>query len=60
MFRRLFLIIVLVCIMSHSFLTPTADAQEQILGPWLWMIVQLGAGGGASCHRCRFSRRCKR
>ena len=47
MFRKL-CIIGLVCLMSFSVMTLTADAQEQILGPWLWMIVKLDGGGGAA------------
>ena len=47
MFRKL-CIIGLVCLMSLSVMTLTADAQEQILGPWLWMIVKLDGGGGAA------------
>ncbi len=41
-------IIGLACLMSLSVMTLTADAQEQILGPWLWMIVKLDGGGGAA------------
>ena len=47
MFRKLF-IIALACLMSLSVMTLTANAQEQILGPWLWMIVKLDGGGGAA------------
>ena len=47
MFRKL-CIIGLACVMSLSVMTLTADAQEQILGPWLWMIVKLDGGGGAA------------
>ena len=47
MFRKL-CIIGLVCLMSLSVMTLTANAQEQILGPWLWMIVKLDGGGGAA------------
>ncbi|RKU15053.1 hypothetical protein C6501_07110, partial [Candidatus Poribacteria bacterium] len=47
MFRKL-CIIGLVCLMSFSVITLTANAQEQILGPWLWMIVKLDGGGGAA------------
>ena len=49
MFRKFF-IIGLVCIISLSIMTLTANAQEQILGPWLWMIAKTepGQGGAAS------------
>ena len=49
MFRKLF-VIGLVCIMCLSIMTLTANAQEQILGPWLWMIAKTepGQGGAAS------------
>ncbi len=41
-------VIGLICLMSSTVMTLTANAQEQILGPWLWMIVKLGAGGGSA------------
>ncbi len=47
MYRKLF-VIGLAFLMIFSVIPRTADAQEQILGPWLWMIVQLGSGGGAA------------
>ena len=47
MYRKLF-VIGLAFLMILSVMPRTADAQEQILGPWLWMIVQLGEGGGAA------------
>ena len=47
MFRKLF-VIGLVCIMSLSIMTFTANAQEQILGPWLWMIAKTEAGQGGA------------
>ena len=47
MYRKLF-VIGLAFLMIFSVMPRTADAQEQILGPWLWMIVQLGEGGGAA------------
>ncbi len=47
MFRKLF-VIGLVCIMSLSIMTLTANAQEQILGPWLWMIAKTEAGQGGA------------
>ena len=45
MIKRLF-VIELVCIMSLSLMTLTADAQEQILGPWLWVIAPTEGGQG--------------
>ena len=47
MFRKL-CIIGLVCVMSLSVMTLTADAQDQILGPWLWMIAKTEAGQGGA------------
>ncbi len=47
MFRKL-CIIGLACLMSLSVMTLTADAQQKILGPYLWMIVKLNGGGGAA------------
>jgi len=34
--------------MSLSVMTLTADAQDQILGPWLWMIAKTEAGQGGA------------
>ena len=47
MFRKL-CIIGLACVMSLSVMTLTADAQDQILGPWLWMIAKTEAGQGGA------------
>ena len=47
MYRKLF-VIGLAFLMILSVMPRTADAQEQILGPWLWMIVKLDGGGGAA------------
>ncbi|MCE2403317.1 hypothetical protein J4G08_20875 [Candidatus Poribacteria bacterium] len=47
MFRKL-CIIALACLMSLSVMTLTADAQDQILGPWLWMIAKTEAGQGGA------------
>ena len=47
MFKKI-CVIGLICLMSSTVMTLTANAQEQILGPWLWMIVKLGGGGGAA------------
>ena len=41
-------VIGLICLMNFTVMTLTADAQEQILGPWLWMIVKVDAGGAAA------------
>ena len=38
--------VVLACLMCLSVMTLTADAQDQILGPWLWMIAPTAAGQG--------------
>ena len=45
MYRKLFLI-GLVCLMSLAVMTFTAHAQDQILGPWLWMIAPTESGQG--------------
>ncbi len=45
MFRKL-CIIALVCLMSFSVMTLTADAQQKILGPYLWVIAKTAAGQG--------------
>ena len=49
MYKKLF-VIGLVCLMSLAVITFTADAQEEILGPWLWVIAptEAGQGGQAS------------
>ncbi|MYF56851.1 hypothetical protein F4225_14140 [Candidatus Poribacteria bacterium] len=49
MYRKLF-VAALAVLMVLSILPLTVDAQEQILGPYLWMIVKLeqGAGGAAA------------
>ncbi len=47
MFKKLF-VIGLACLMSLSVMTYTADAQDQILGPWLWMIAKTEAGQGGA------------
>ena len=49
MYRKLF-VIGIVCLMSLAVMTFTVDAQEQILGPWLWVIAptEAGQGGQAS------------
>ena len=44
MFKKLF-VIGLVCIMSLSLMT-AADAQQEILGPWLWVIAPTEGGQG--------------
>ena len=45
MYRKLCLI-GLICLMSFSIMTLTVDAQEQILGPWLWMLAPCAANQG--------------
>ncbi len=45
MFRKLF-VIGLVCLMSFSIMMLTADAQQEILGPYLWMVAPTEAGQG--------------
>ncbi len=45
MYRKL-IVIGLVCLMSFSIMALTAEAQDQILGPWLWMIAPTEAGQG--------------
>ena len=45
MFRKLF-VIGFVCLMSLSLMTLTADAQQEILGPYLWMIAPTEGGQG--------------
>ncbi len=49
MYRKLF-VIGLAVLLVLSVIPRTADAQEQILGPWLWMIApaEEGQGGAAS------------
>ncbi len=47
MFRKL-CIIGLVCLMSLSVMTLTADAQQKILGPYLWMIAKTAGGQGGA------------
>ena len=49
MYRKLF-VMGIVCLMSLAVMTFTVDAQEQILGPWLWVIAPTEAnqGGQAS------------
>lgn len=45
MFRKLF-VIGLVCIMSLFIITLTANAQQEILGPYLWVIAPCAANQG--------------
>lgn len=45
MFRKLF-VIGLGCIMSLSLMTLAANAQQEILGPWLWVIAPCAANQG--------------
>ncbi len=47
MYRKL-IVLGIAFLMVLSVMPRTADAQEQILGPWLWMIVKLDGGGGAA------------
>ena len=47
MFRKL-CIIGAVCLMSLSSITLTADAQNKVTGPWMWIITQDSAGCGAA------------
>ena len=47
MFQKL-CIIGLVCLMSFSVMTLTADAQQKILGPYLWMIAKTAGGQGGA------------
>ena len=47
MFRKL-CIIGLACLMSFSIMTLTADAQQKILGPYLWMIAKTAGGQGGA------------
>ncbi len=47
MYRKLF-VIGLAFFMSVSVMTLSADAQEQILGPWLWIIAPTEAGQGGA------------
>ena len=47
MYKKL-IVLGLAFLMILSVMPRTADAQEQILGPWLWMIVKLDGGGGAA------------
>ena len=49
MYRKLF-VIGLAFLMVLSVMSHTAEAQDQILGPWLWMIAKTesGQGGAAS------------
>lgn len=47
MFRKLF-VIGLVCLMSLSIMTLTANAQDKVTGPWMWMVTQDSAGCGAA------------
>ena len=47
MFRKI-CILGLFCLMSLSLITLNANAQEQILGPWLWMIAKTEAGQGGA------------
>ncbi len=51
MFRKLF-VVALACLMSLSVMTHIADAEEQILGPWLWMIAltEVNQGGANSTN----------
>ncbi len=45
MYRKLWLI-GLVCLMSLSLITLNADAQQKILGPYLWMVAKTAANQG--------------
>ena len=45
MFPKLFMIC-LACLMCLSMMTPIADAETPIAGPWLWMIAETDAGQG--------------
>ena len=45
MYRKL-IVIGLACLMCFSVMTLTADAQDQILGPWLWVIATTEANQG--------------
>lgn len=47
MFRKL-CIIGLACLMSLSVMTLTADAQDKVTGPWMWIITQDSVGCGAA------------
>lgn len=47
MFKKL-CIIGLACLMSLSVMTLTADAQQKILGPYLWMIAKTAANQGGA------------
>ena len=49
MYKKIYLI-ALTCLLSLSIMTFTADAQTEILGPWLWVIAPCAAnqGGQAS------------
>ncbi len=47
MYRKLF-VIGLAFLMILSVMPRTADAQDQILGPWLWMIAKTEAGQGGA------------
>ena len=49
MYRKLF-VIGIAFLMMFSVMSHTAEAQDQILGPWLWMIAKTesGQGGAAS------------
>ena len=46
MFRKL-CIIGLVCLMIFSIMTLTADAQDKVTGPWMWIITADSIGCGA-------------
>lgn len=43
---RILVVFSIVCLMSLSFMTLTADAQDKILGPYLWMIAPTVANQG--------------
>ncbi len=47
MFKKLS-VIGLVCLMSLSIMTLTANAQNKVTGPWMWIITQDSAGCGAA------------
>ena len=47
MYRKLF-VIGLAVLLVFSVMPRTADAQDQILGPWLWMIAKTEAGQGGA------------
>ncbi len=45
MYKKIYLI-ALTCLLSLSVMTFTADAQTEILGPWLWVVAPCVAGQG--------------